>query len=83
MKVSIDIKNKKGNIDVDAERLIEKGINQHDKNWKNKFMIRHNDKKEIMKLKHKQNIENKEHNFKKKTFVGEIFDGINKKNKLN
>ena len=36
-----------------------------------------------MKLKHKQNIENKEHNFKKKTFVGEIFDGINKKNKLN
>lgn len=26
MKVSIDIKNKKGNIDVDAERLIEKGI---------------------------------------------------------
>ena len=82
MKINIDIKNKKGNLDVDAERLIEKGMDQHERTWKDKFNTKHNAKKEIMELKHKQNIENKEQDLKKKTFVQEIFDGINNKKQI-
>ena len=82
MKINIDIKNKKGNLDVDAERLIEKGMDQHERTWKDKFNTKHNAKKEIMELKHKQNIENKEQDLKKKTFVQEIFDEINNKKQI-
>lgn len=45
MKINIDIKNKKGNLDVDAERLIEKGMDQHERTWKDKFNTKHNAKK--------------------------------------
>lgn len=69
-------------MDVDAERVAEKLIDEHDKNWKDKFTTKHNAKKEILELKHKHNLENKEQNLKKKTFVQEIFDGINTNKEL-
>lgn len=82
MKIKFDLKNKKGDIDVNAEKLVEKGMDQHEKNWKDKFNTRHNAKKEILELKHKQKIETTEQELKKKTIVQEIFDGINSKKQL-
>jgi len=82
MKLNFDKNNKKVDIDVDAERLVEKGMDLHEKDWKDKFNTKHNAKKEIMELKHKQNIENKEQDLKKKSFVKELFEGINDRKQM-
>ena len=82
MKLNIDLKNKKGSIDVDAEKIIEQGMEQHEKDWKDKFTTKHNAKKEIMELKHKQKLDNKEQDLKKKSLVQEIFDGYNSKKQI-
>ena len=58
MKIKFDIKNKKADLEADVEKLVEKGMEQHDKNWKDKFNIKHNAKKEILQIKHKQMLEN-------------------------
>ena len=58
MKIKFDIKNKKADVEADVEKLVEKGMEQHDKNWKDKFNIKHNAKKEILQIKHKQMLEN-------------------------
>ncbi len=73
MKIDLDIKNKKGKIDVDAEKLIDKKMDLHDKNWKDKFSA----KKEMTILKHKQDLEVREAKLKKKSFVREIADSLN------
>ncbi len=73
MKIDLDIKNKKGKIDVDAEKLIDKKMDLHDKNWKDKFSV----KKEMIILKHKQDLEVREAKLKKKSFVREIADSLN------
>ena len=67
MKFNFDAKNKKTEIEADVERIVQKGRNQYDKDWKEKFNIKHNAKKEMLEIKHKQNLENKEHDLKKKT----------------
>ena len=67
---------------MDAEKLIEKGMDQHKENGKEKFDTNHKAKKEIMELKHKQNLESKEQDLKKKSLVQEVFDGINSKKKM-
>ena len=41
MKLNIDIKNKKGSLDSDVEKLIEKGMDLHEKDWKDKFNAKH------------------------------------------
>lgn len=82
MKLNIDLKNKKGSLDVNAEKIIEKGMDQHEKDWKDKFNTKHNAKKEIMELKHKQKIENKEQDLKKKSVVQEVFDGFNSQKQI-
>ena len=82
MKLNIDLKNKKGSLVVNAEKIIEKGMDQHEKDWKDKFNTKHNAKKEIMELKHKQKIENKEQDLKKKSVVQEVFDGLNSQKQI-
>ena len=82
MKFNFDAKNKKTEIEADVERIVEKGMNQYDKDWKEKFNIKHNAKKEMLEIKHKQNLENKENDLKKKTIIQEIFDGINSNKKI-
>ena len=37
MKFNFDAKNKKTEIEADVERIVEKGMNQYDKDWKEKF----------------------------------------------
>jgi len=68
MKLNFDIKNKKGGFEADVEKLVEKGMDQHDKNWKDKFNTKHNAKKEILEIKHKQQMEVEEQNAKKKNW---------------
>lgn len=77
MKFIFDMENKKAEAEADVEKLVEKGMDNHEKNWKEKFSMKHKAKKEIMELKHKQNIEETEHKMKKKGFVKEIIEGIN------
>ena len=72
MKLKFDIKNKKGSLESDVERLVEKGMDQHDKNWKDKFNTKHNAKKEMLEMKHRQKLEIEENNQKKKSWFEKI-----------
>lgn len=72
MKVSYDAKNKKTNVEADVERLVEKGMEQHDKNWKEKFDVKHKAKKEILEIKHKQKMDLEEKNKTKKNWFQKI-----------
>ena len=72
MKLNFDIKNKKAGFEADVEKIVEKGMEQHDKNWKEKFNTKHNAKKEILEIKHKQKLEIEENNQKKKNWIQKI-----------
>lgn len=72
MKLKFDLKNKKGGFESDIERLVEKGMEQHDKNWKDKFNAKHNAKKEMLEMKHKQKMEVEERNQSKKNWFQKI-----------
>lgn len=72
MKLNFDIKNKKGGVESDIERLVEKGMDQHDKNWKDKFNTKHNAKKEMLEMKHKQKMEAEEKNQNRKNWIQKI-----------
>ena len=74
MKLNIDIKNKKGSLDSDVEKLIEKGMDLHEKDWKDKFNAKHTAKKEIIELQHKQKIEIEEQNKTKKNWIQKIIE---------
>lgn len=72
MKLNFDIKNKKGAVETDVEKLVEKGMEQHDKNWKDKFNTKHNAKKEMLEMKHKQKMEIEEKTQTKKNWFQKI-----------
>ena len=72
MKLNLDIKNKKGELEADVETLVEKGMEQHERTWKDKFNSKHSAKKEILELKHRQKIEIEEQNVKKKNWFQKI-----------
>lgn len=72
MKLNFDIKNKKGGFEADVEKIIEKGIEQHDKNWKDKFNTKYNARKEMIQIKHKQKMEIEEKNQTKKNWIQKI-----------
>ena len=74
MKLKFDIKNKKADLEANVENLVEKGMDQHDKNWKDKFNTKHNAKKEILEIKHKQKLEMKETGKEKPYFAAKITD---------
>lgn len=57
MKFNFDIKNKKAGFEADVEKIVEKGMEQHEKNWFSKFNLKRETKKEMEELKHKQRIE--------------------------
>jgi len=56
MKLKFDIKNKKADLEADVEKLVEKGMDQHDKSWKDKFTTKHIAKKEMLEIKHNQKL---------------------------
>ena len=67
MKLGFNFEKKNATLEVDAEKLIEKGMEQHERNWKDKFTFKHSAKKEIMDLKHKNKIEVEDKKEKRKT----------------
>lgn len=68
MKINL----KKVNIEADIEKLVEKGIDNHEKNWKDKFYVKHSAKKELMEIKHKQKVELENFNKNKKNWIQKI-----------
>lgn len=57
MKLIFDMDKKKIDVEGNVEKLVEKGIDNSEKGWKEKFATRHNAKKELMEIKHSQKIE--------------------------
>ena len=57
MKLIFDMDKKKIDVEGNVEKLVEKGIDNSEKGWKEKFAARHNAKKELMEIKHSQKIE--------------------------
>lgn len=80
MKLGFDLKNKKANIEADVEKLVEKGMDNHDKNWLLKFTTRNNAKKELSELKYKHKLELKEKTKKKSKYEIEQENIIKEKN---
>ncbi len=72
MKLNFDIKNKKAGFEADVEKIVEKGMEQHERGWKDKFNTKHNAKKEMLEIKHKQKLEIEENNQKKKSWFEKI-----------
>ena len=65
MKFNFDIKNKKAGFEADVEKIVEKGIEQHEKDWFLKRDLKRKTKKEMKELRHKQKIEIEETKQKK------------------
>ena len=83
MKLKFNKEKKTVDVDVDAEKLVEKGMDLHEKDWKEKFNTKHEAKKEIMELRHKHNIENKEQDLKgKSSIIHDVFSGFKNKKQL-
>ena len=82
VKFNLDLKNKKGSLDADVERIVEKGMDLHEKDWKEKFDTKHAAKKEIMELQHKQKIEVEEQNKTKKNWIEKIMEENRKTKEL-
>ena len=80
MKLKFDLEKNNATIDVDAERLIEKGMEQHEKSWKDRLLFKHVAKKEMVKLKHKNKIEVEDKKQKRQTRY-QIKQEENRKNK--
>ena len=72
MKFGFNLEKKNATLEVDAERLIEKGMEQNDKNWKDKFNTKHKAKKEILEIKHKQKMEKEDKNQAKKNWFQKV-----------
>ena len=72
MKFGFNLEKKNATLEVDAERLIEKGMEQNDKNWKDKFNTKHNAKKEILEIKHKQKMEKEDKEQSKKNWFQKL-----------
>lgn len=72
MKFSLNLEKKNASVDLDVERLVEKGMEQNDKNWKDKFDAKHKAKKEILEIKHKQKMEKEDKNQTKKNWFQKV-----------
>lgn len=74
MRISIDAKNKKTDIEGDVESIAEKIIDNSEKDWKLKFDTKHNARKEMMEIRHKHKMEIDEKNQKKRNWIQKIQD---------
>lgn len=82
MKLIFDINKKMIDVEGNVEKLVEKGIDNNEKGWKEKFATRHNAKKEIMEIKHSQKIELENSNNIKKNWVQKIQEESRKTKEL-
>ena len=58
----------KFNFEADVEKIVEKGMDQKEKDWKDKFNTKHNANKEILEIKHQQKMEREGKNQEKKNW---------------
>lgn len=72
MKLNFDVEKKKINAEANVEKLVEKIIDNHEKDWKGKFDAKHNAKKELLEIKHEQKIELEDSNRTKKNWIQKI-----------
>lgn len=82
MKFNLDIKNKKAEFQANIENVVEKGMDQHEKDWKDKFNTKHNAKKEILEIKHKQKLEIEETSREKRNWFDRIQENKRKQKEL-
>lgn len=82
MKLNFDIKNKKAGLEADIEKIVEKGMDQHEKEWKDKFNTRYNAKKEMLEMKHKHKMECEEKNQTKKNWIQKVQEEKRKNKEL-
>lgn len=68
MKLSFRLKNKEANIDMDVERIIEKGMNQHAEKGLYNFKEKQSEKRKLLDLKHKQKMEIEQERQKRKNW---------------
>ena len=71
MKLKFDFKNKKADFEANVEKIVEKGMEYHEKDWKDKFETKHNAKKEMLEMKHKQRLELKNRKNKRQIEIEE------------
>ena len=57
--------------EADVEKIIEKGMDNHEKDWKDKLLTKKDAKKEMAELKHSQKVEMEELKQKRKGFLAE------------
>lgn len=69
MKLKFDIKNKITSVEADVEKLVAKQMDNNEKDWKEKFTTRHEAKKELIALKHKNKLEQEEQKQKKPNII--------------
>lgn len=74
MKINFNIKHQNIGVEADVEKILEKGMDQQDKNWKEKFQLKHNAKKEILEIKHKQKMEKEDKVKNKKSLIEKILE---------
>lgn len=81
MKFNYNFKTKSAQVEADVEKLIEKGLDNHEKDWQEKFNTKHIAKKEMLQLKHQQKLELKEINSKHQNkYQIELEEKIRKEN---
>lgn len=69
MRISFNLKSKVTSIETDLEKIVEKGIDSHNVDWKEKFITKHNARKEFQDLKHSQKLELEQLKQNKKSWI--------------
>lgn len=82
MKFNFDIKTKKTELEADVEQIVEKGMEIHERTWKDKFNTKFNAKKELLKIKHNHKMELEENNKTKKNWIQKIIEENRKTKEL-
>ena len=67
MKFKFDFKKKNATMDFGVEELVEKGMEQSERTWKEKFSFKHKAKKEMVEIKHKNKLDVEDKKQKRKT----------------
>lgn len=72
MKLNVNFKNVKADLEANIENLVDKGMEQYDRTWKDKFNTKHTAKKEMLEIKHKHKMDIEENNKNKKNWIQKI-----------
>ena len=76
MKIGLSKSDKKieGSVEADVERIAEKAMDLHEKDWKDKFITKHKAKVELTKINNNQQIEMEKIKSKRKNYIQKIIE---------